>query len=309
MDKIVRNKLISMSEEKYREFSEKLIPGCENILGVRVPFIRKYAKELVKENTDWQKLLEEDDIYFEETMIRGFVIGIATAKEGDIKLAKKMLNEFVLCIDNWSVNDGFCKEFRIMDKHHDEFIKDIEKMICSKKEYIARAGLILLLEHYVKIDIEGNKITRKKVVEKYDIEELVSDNNVEKQEAFLHNAEGYINNGINCQGYCKDNEHQEYVHIESGKYTDKILELVNRNFSKNGYYTQMAAGWLIAELFVVYPGAVWRFLLDKENLKLDEVSYKKAIRKICESKTPSNELKEYIRKVCYKKDEKIQKSC
>ena len=39
----------------------------------------------------------------------------------------------------------------------------------------------------------------------------------------------------------------------------KILELVNRDFSKNGYYTQMAAGWLIAELFVVYPKAVWDF--------------------------------------------------
>ena len=59
-------------------------------------------------------------------------------------------------------------------------------------------------------------------------------------------------------------------------------------------YTQMAAGWLIAELFVVYPKAVWDFLNDKNNLKLDEVSYKKAIRKICESKIPTKQLKKYI---------------
>ena len=59
--------------------------------------------------------------------------GIATAKEDDVKIARKKLNEFLPYINNWSINDGFCKEFRIIDKHHDEFIKDIEKMTASKK--------------------------------------------------------------------------------------------------------------------------------------------------------------------------------
>lgn len=254
MDKIVRERLFSMSEEKYRGFSKALIPGCNNMLGVRVPLIRKYARELLRENEDWQGLLEEDDLYFEETMLRGFITGIATAKEDDVKIARKKLNEFLPYINNWSINDGFCKEFRIIDKHHDEFIKDIEKMTASKKEYVARAGLVLLLEHYVKIDMAGNKIARKKMVDESEIA-----NNEDK-----------------------------------GKYTDKVLEIVNRDFSKNGYYTQMAAGWLIAELFVVYPKAVWDFLNDKNNLKLDEVSYKKAIRKICESKIPTKQLKKYI---------------
>ena len=45
---------------------------------------------------------------------------------------------------------------------------------------------------------------------------------------------------------------------------------------------------------MVYPKAVWDFLNDKNNLKLDEVSYKKAIRKICESKIPTKQLKKYI---------------
>lgn len=52
MDKTVRERLFSMSEEKYRDFSKALIPGCDNMLGVRVPLIRKYARELIKENED-----------------------------------------------------------------------------------------------------------------------------------------------------------------------------------------------------------------------------------------------------------------
>lgn len=71
MNKTVRDKLVSMGEEKYRDFSSALIPGCENMLGVRVPVIRKYAKELLRkmqtaENTCRRRCL------FEETMLRGF---------------------------------------------------------------------------------------------------------------------------------------------------------------------------------------------------------------------------------------------
>lgn len=261
MDKNVRDKLITMSEEKYKDFSKALIPGCENMLGVRIPLIKKYAKELIKENKDWRSLLETEDIYFEETMLRGVIIGIGTAKEKNVEAAKIELKKFVPLINNWSINDSFCNAFKIAGKHGDDFIDEIEKMVKSKKEYEARAGLILLLNHYVKVDMAERKIARKKIVEKCDIESKVSDG------------------------------------VDKGKYTDKILELVNRDFSENGYYTQMAAGWLIAEMFVVYPKSVWDFLMDKENNKIDGVSYKKAIRKICESKIPSKELKEYIKKI------------
>ena len=287
MDKIVRERLFSMSEEKYRDFSKALIPGCDNILGVRVPLIRKYARELLRENEDWQGLLEEDDLYFEETMLRGFITGIATAKEDDVKIARKKLNEFLPYINNWSINDGFCKEFRIIDRHHDEFIKDIEKMTASKKEYVARAGLVLLLEHYVKIDMAGNKIARKKTVDRYDIdlESILTDEGVIEERNALQSDSDTSKVRYN-------NEAPNSVY--KGKYTDKILELVNRDFSKNGYYTQMAAGWLIADMFVVYQKEELDFLNEKNNLKLDEVSYKKAIRKICESKIPTKQLKKYI---------------
>ena len=99
---------MSRWEKKNTEiFSSALIPGCENMLGVRVPVIRKYAKELLKENADWQKILVEDDVYFEETMLRGFIIGMATLKEDDVEFAKEKLAEFVAYIDNWSINDSF----------------------------------------------------------------------------------------------------------------------------------------------------------------------------------------------------------
>ena len=121
----------------------------------------------------------------------------------------------------------------------------------------------MLLDHYIKVDSDGNKKPRMKKVMLEDI------------------------------GMCGENNKKE----EQGMYIDKILLLVNRDFSSNGYYTQMAAGWLLAECFVTFPLDTWRYLTDKENMKLDNVSYKKAIRKICESLTPDDEVKKVVREL------------
>lgn len=46
----VRKTLLALADEDYRIFHSKLVPGTENILGVRVPELRKLAKKLVKED-------------------------------------------------------------------------------------------------------------------------------------------------------------------------------------------------------------------------------------------------------------------
>ncbi len=42
----LRDKLISLSDEKYRLFSSKLIPGIDNLIGGRIPLLRSLAKEV-----------------------------------------------------------------------------------------------------------------------------------------------------------------------------------------------------------------------------------------------------------------------
>ncbi len=37
MDKLIREQLLNMAESKYGEFSASLIPGCNNLIGVRIP--------------------------------------------------------------------------------------------------------------------------------------------------------------------------------------------------------------------------------------------------------------------------------
>ena len=44
----VKKQLSSMAEEQYQQFSRKLVPGTDNILGVRIPQLRIIAKKLDK---------------------------------------------------------------------------------------------------------------------------------------------------------------------------------------------------------------------------------------------------------------------
>ena len=64
----IRQELVNLSEENYREFSSKLLPGVKNILGVRLPNLRRMAKEIAKD--DWRSYLNSPrDYYFEEIIL------------------------------------------------------------------------------------------------------------------------------------------------------------------------------------------------------------------------------------------------
>ena len=58
MKEEIKEKLKELADEKYRQFHSKLCPGTENILGIRIPVLRNYAKELVKQYPV-KELLEE----------------------------------------------------------------------------------------------------------------------------------------------------------------------------------------------------------------------------------------------------------
>ena len=73
MNDDIRKKLLSMGDEKLRKFSSSLTPGAENIIGVRLPLLRKFAKELAR--NQGQTVLSGEDIYYEEIMLRGMIIG------------------------------------------------------------------------------------------------------------------------------------------------------------------------------------------------------------------------------------------
>jgi len=136
---------MEMADEEYRKFSSSLIPNVDNILGVRLPELRKLAKNIAK--GDWRTYLAQaDNRYFEETMLQGLVIGYAKT---DIEERLRYVADFVPRIDNWSVCDSFCTGLKFTKNHRSLMWDFLQPYLSSDKEYEIRFGVVMLLLYFV----------------------------------------------------------------------------------------------------------------------------------------------------------------
>ncbi len=141
----IRSELLSLSEEKYREFSSSLIPGCENLIGVRIPHIRKIAKKIAKDNPiDF--LDNAIEIYFEETMLKALIIG---NMNDDIEVILEQVALYVPKITNWSLCDSFCGELKIVRKHKERVWRFLQGYHQSTDAYHIRFAVVMMLFHYI----------------------------------------------------------------------------------------------------------------------------------------------------------------
>lgn len=143
-DEILKD-IKSLSDEQYKKFHSGLCPGNKNILGVRVPKLREYAKELISE--DWKETYKNiENEYYEEIMLQGMILGLV--KE-PIEEICKYLEEFVTRIDNWAVCDITCSGLKCVNKNKEVMWKFLDKYLKSDKEFELRFAIIMLLDYYI----------------------------------------------------------------------------------------------------------------------------------------------------------------
>ena len=145
MKQEIRNKLFQMQDLKYKEFNSDLCPNVDNIIGVRIPDLRKYAKELYKNN----KLneIKIEDHYYEELMIQGMIIGFQTKE--NIENVIEQIKQFVPKINSWAVCDTFSAGLNITKKYPKEMFEVVKLYLKSKKEYELRFSIVMLLDYYI----------------------------------------------------------------------------------------------------------------------------------------------------------------
>ena len=134
-------------DDKYSDFSSGLIPGENNILGVRLPVLRGIAKQIAA--GDYKYYFENECnnmIYFEEVMLKGMVIGCLKT-EDDVYW--KYVEEFVPLINNWSVNDSFCAGLKRTSRQLDYVWCFLQKYLCSKNEFELRFGIVMLMDYFL----------------------------------------------------------------------------------------------------------------------------------------------------------------
>lgn len=141
----IRKILLENSDEKYRKFSSSLIPNTDNLLGIRIPFLRKFAKSIAKTCAE-EFLREKNCEYFEETMLQGMVIGLVKT---DIAQRFELIKDFLPKIKNWSVCDCFCCGLKFTKDNRKEVLEFLKPYIKSENEYEVRFAAVMLLDYFV----------------------------------------------------------------------------------------------------------------------------------------------------------------
>ena len=146
MKQIIKQELKKLQDRKYKEFHSSLCPGVNNIIGVRVPVLRSYAKELIKQYDIKELLKNIDDEYYEEIMLQGILIGLS--KE-NIEFVLEYIESFIPKINNWAVCDTFCAGLKVTKKNKEKMWDFIIKYLNSDKEFELRFSIVMILEYYI----------------------------------------------------------------------------------------------------------------------------------------------------------------
>lgn len=139
----LRDQLLELCEPKYMKFTSALMPGVENVLGIRLPLLRKIAREIAA--GDWRAYLAQaGDFYFEERMLQGMVISYARCDPAE-KL--EHVARFIPKIDNWAVCDCFC--WRLKAAERQPMWEFIRPRFRSEAEYEVRFAVVMALGNFV----------------------------------------------------------------------------------------------------------------------------------------------------------------
>lgn len=172
----VREQLFAKQDLKYKEFHSSLCPNVDKIIGVRVPELRKMAKNIASQNYT-QFLDNAKDEYYEELVLQGLVIGYAKIS---IEETFRYLKVFVPKINSWAVCDTTCSNLKITKKHMQKMWEFLEQYINSENEYEIRFALVMYLDYYLtdeyidKILQNIDKITNKQYYVQMAIAWLIS---------------------------------------------------------------------------------------------------------------------------------------
>ena len=144
----IQKKLFELRDEEYAAFQAKLTPNVprEKFIGVRVPVLRAYAKELCKMPEQEAFLSSLPHEYYDENMLHGLLL----EKLRDYDECVRRVDEFLPYVDNWAVCDIMSP--KVFKKHRPELMEKIREWTASGETYTLRFGMEMLMSHFLDDD-------------------------------------------------------------------------------------------------------------------------------------------------------------
>ena len=145
----IKEQLLKLSENSNKLFAQTLNPGVENVLGLRIPDLRKLASGIAK--SDWEAYLATaSTFYMEERMLQGMVLG-CIKPDNDIEVYLARVTRFVKIINSWSVCDTFkfAGGKKYVSLHADRIWEYLKTFMHADGEYEIRFGVVMAMGYFI----------------------------------------------------------------------------------------------------------------------------------------------------------------
>lgn len=187
MNTLINNKLNGLAQSDYKAFNRKLIPTNYEILGVRMPALRKLAKEIVADLDVNEYLNNAEQTTYEHIILYGLVLGYLNERSlcersfnepllNEPSLSEPLLNEpllneksfneksfneplletvfhyldpLILKFDNWAHVDTIISSLKIFKKQPNEVLAHFLPLKTHPGEFAKRTFVILLMNYFL----------------------------------------------------------------------------------------------------------------------------------------------------------------
>lgn len=141
----IQEKLFALQDLNYRQFQAKLMPTVdpEQIIGVRMPALRKLAKELKGTAEAEAFLAALPHRYYDENNLHGLLLCARSGYEETVA----GLEIFLPHVDNWATCDLLSP--RAFRTHPPQLPEQIRRWLDSGDTYTVRFGLEMLMSFYL----------------------------------------------------------------------------------------------------------------------------------------------------------------
>lgn len=144
----IRQELFNLADPAYRILQTRLIPEiqAEQIIGVRMPVLRAYAKKLAADpRAELFLQAELPHAYYDENNLHAALIGLVYSK--DFAKTITALQRFLPYVNNWATCDMGIP--RIFDKYPDETWLLVSKWLTSNHTFTVRFAIVTSLSIFL----------------------------------------------------------------------------------------------------------------------------------------------------------------
>lgn len=147
MNILINQKLKALTESDYKAFNEKLIPTNYEILGIRMPALKKLAKEISTNPSNEIYLKNAEYTTYEHILLYGLVLG--QLKKTPLDTIFYYLDPLILKFDNWAHVDTIISSQKVFQKYPDDVLTHFLPLKTHDGEFTKRTFVILLMDYFI----------------------------------------------------------------------------------------------------------------------------------------------------------------